>query len=163
MNGGISRKLIASFNSSSSSAVNQLSAFVTQSSVVSRFIFILIFVLIKFGFQVLKKAKMVLLRLGIRSYIFVIWVQPEGKWYQLCCSLKRSKNKKGEKTQNSSQLAVFLTCLFNFLGGFSLCSDTLQGLFKSACFPTSVYFTIHVPAQDMFTSLVCCFSTCMWM
>lgn len=69
MNGGISRKLIASFNSSSSSAVSQLSAFVTQSSVVSRFIFILIFVLIKFG---LKKAKMVLLRLGIRSYIFVI-------------------------------------------------------------------------------------------
>lgn len=72
MNGGISRKLIASFNSSSSSSVNQLSAFVTQSSVVSRFILILIFVLIKFEFRVLKKAKMVLLRLGIRSYIFVI-------------------------------------------------------------------------------------------
>lgn len=75
---------------------------------------------------------MVLLRLGIRSYIVVIWVQPKGKWYQLCCRLKRPKNKKGEKTQDTSQLAVFLTCLFNFLGGFSLCSGTLQGLFKSA-------------------------------
>lgn len=75
---------------------------------------------------------MVLLRLVIRSCIVVIWVQPEGKWYQLYCRLKRPKNKKGEKTQDTSQLAVFLACQFNFWRGFSLCSGALQGLCKSA-------------------------------